>query len=105
MSKTIYYFLISIVFTTTTVAILIISIAHFDVVVAQSNSNNKQAGGSSSNQSRATTLSNQGQGIPGGQENANPLAQAPITGIKVKPPNNTSNVSPLQKTNMTGALP
>jgi hypothetical protein len=105
MSKTMYYFLISIVFTTT-LAILVISIAHFDVVVAQSNNNNnKQAGGSSSNQSRATSLSTQGQGIPGAQENANPLAQAPITGIKVKPPNNTSNVSPLQKTNMTGALP
>ena len=104
MSKTMYYFLISIVFTTT-VAILIISIAHFDVVVAQSNNNNKQAGGSSSNQSRATSLSTQGQGIPGAQTNANPLAQAPITGIKVKPPNNNSNVSPLQKTNMTGAFP
>ncbi|MBV9669106.1 MAG: hypothetical protein JO327_13380 [Nitrososphaeraceae archaeon] len=103
MSKIMYYFLISIVFTIT-VAILVISIAHFDVVVAQSN-NNKQAGGSSSNQSRATSLSTQGQGIPGAQENANPLAQAPITGIKVKPPNNTSNVSPLQKTNMTGAAP
>jgi len=51
------------------------------------------------------SLSHQGQGIPGPQENANPLAQAPITGIKVKPPNNASNVSPLQKTNMTGALP
>jgi hypothetical protein len=104
MSKTMYYFLISIVFTTT-VAILVIAIAHFDVVVAQSNNNNKQAGGSSSNQSRATSLSTQGQGIPGAQANANPLAQAPITGIKVKPPNNASNVSPLQKTNMTGAFP
>ena len=99
-----YYFLVSIVFTTT-VAILVIAIAHFDVVVAQSNTNNKQAGGSSSNQSRATSLSTQGQGIPGAQANANPLAQAPITGIKVKPPNNTSNVSPLQKTNATGAFP
>jgi hypothetical protein len=97
-----YYLLISIMFTT--MAILIISIAHFYVVVAQSN-NNKQTGGTSSNQSRATSLSTQGQGIPGSQENANPLAQAPITGIKVKPPNNASNVSPLQKTNMTGALP
>ena len=101
-----YCFLISIVFSTTIVAILVISIAHFDVVVAQSNNtNNKQAGGSSSNQSRATSLSTQGQGIPGTQTNANPLAQAPITGIKVKPPNNTSNVSPLQKTNATGAFP
>jgi hypothetical protein len=103
MSKIMYYILISIMFTTMT--ILIISIAHFDVVVAQSNNNNKQTGGSSSNQSRAASLSTQGQGIPGSQENANPLAQAPITGIKVKPPNNASNVSPLQKTNMTGALP
>jgi hypothetical protein len=100
MSKIICYLLISIMFTT--MAILIFSIGHLDVVVAQSN---KQTGGSSSNQSRATSLSNQGQGIPGPQENANPLAQAPITGIKVKPPNNASNVSPLQKTNMTGALP
>ena len=97
-----YYLLISIMFTTMT--ILIISIAHFDVVFAQSN-NNKQTGGSSSNQSRAASLSTQGQGIPGSQENANPLAQAPITDIKVKPPNNASNVSPLQKTNMTGAPP
>jgi hypothetical protein len=104
MSKTMYYFLISIVFTTT-VAILVIAIAHVDVVVAQSNNNNKQAGGSSSNQSRVTSLSTQGQGIPGAQANANPLAQAPITGIKVRPPNNTSNVSPLQKTNTTGAFP
>jgi hypothetical protein len=92
--------LISITFTT--MAILIFSIAHFDFVVGQSN---KQTGGSSSNQSRATSLANQGQGIPGPQENANPLAQAPITGVKVRPPNNASNVSPLQKTNMTGALP
>jgi hypothetical protein len=99
MSKIMYYLLISIMFTT--MAILIFSIGHF-VVVAQIN---KQTGGSSSNQSRATSLSNQGQGIPGPQENANPLAQAPITGIKVKPPNNASSVSPLQKTNMTGALP
>jgi hypothetical protein len=98
MSKIMYYLLISIMFTT--MAILIFSIGHF--VVAQSN---KQTGGSSSNQSRASSLSNQGQGIPGPQENANPLAQAPITGIKVKPPNNASSVSPLQKTNMTGALP
>ena len=97
-----YYLLIFIMFAT--MAILTISIAHFDVVVAQGN-NSKQTGGSSSNQSRATSLSTQGQGIPGSQENANPLAQAPITGIKVKPPNNASNVSPLQKTNMTGALP
>ena len=95
-----YYLLISIMFTT--MAILIFSIGHLDAVVAQSN---KQTGGSSSNQSRAASLSNQGQGIPGSQENANPLAQAPITGIKVKPPNNASNVSPLQKTNITGALP
>jgi hypothetical protein len=101
MSKITYYLLISIIFTT--IAILIISIAHFDVVVAQSN--NKQTGGSSSNQSRASSLSTQGHGIPGSQENANPLAQAPITGIKIKPPDNASNVSPLQKTNMTGALP
>jgi hypothetical protein len=99
MSKIMYDLLISIMLTT--MAILIFSISHF-VVVAQSN---KQTGGSSSNQSRATSLSNQGQGIPGPQENVNPLAQAPITGIKVKPPNNASNVSPLQKTNMTGALP
>jgi hypothetical protein len=102
MSKITYYLLTPIIFTT--IAILVISIAHFDVVVAQSN-NNKQTGGSSSNQSRASSLSTQGHGIPGSQENANPLAQAPITGIKVKPPNNASNVSPLQKTNITGALP
>jgi hypothetical protein len=100
MSKITYHLLISIIFSI--MAILIFSIAHFDVVVAQSN---KQTGGSSSNQSRATSLANQGQGIPGPQENANPIAQAPITGIKVKPPNNASNVSPLQQTNMTGALP
>ena len=104
MSKIMHYYLLISVMFATTMAILIISIAHFDVVVAQSN-NNKQTGGSSSNQSRASSLSTQGHGIPGSQENANPLAQAPITGIKVKPPNNASNVSPLQKTNMTGALP
>ena len=101
MSKIMYYLLVSIIFTTIT--ILIFSIAHFNVVGAQSNK--KQTGGSSSNQSRATSLANQGHGIPGPQENANPLAQAPITGVKVRPPNNASNVSPLQKTNTTGALP
>lgn len=100
MPKIMYDLLICITFAT--MAILIFSIAHFDFVVAQSN---KQTGGSSSNQSRATSLANQGHGIPGPQENANPLAQAPITGVKVRPPNNASNVSPLQKINMTGTLP
>jgi len=64
-----YYLLISIMFTT--MAILIFSIGHLDVVVAQSN---KQTVRSSSNQSIAGSLSNLGQGIPGPQENANPLA-------------------------------
>jgi hypothetical protein len=100
MISKITYLLIPILLTS--MAILIISIAHFNIVVAQSN---KQTGGSLSNQSRAASLSNQGHGIPGPQENANPLAQAPITGIKVRPPNNASIVSPLQKTNMTSALP
>lgn len=43
------------------------------------------------------TQSSEHQGIPGPQENANPLAQAPITNIKVKPPKNATSVSPLEK--------
>jgi hypothetical protein len=42
------------------------------------------------------------QGIPGSQENANPLTQAPISGLEVKPPNNSSNVPPIEKGNLTG---
>jgi hypothetical protein len=42
------------------------------------------------------------QGIPGPQENANPLTQAPISGLEVKPPNNSTNVPPIGKGNLTG---
>ncbi len=42
------------------------------------------------------------QGIPGSQENANPLTQAPISGLEVKPPNNSTNVPPIEKGNLTG---
>jgi len=42
------------------------------------------------------------QGIPGSQANANPLTQAPISGIKAKPPNNSTNVPAIEKGNLTG---
>jgi hypothetical protein len=42
------------------------------------------------------------QGIPGSQENANPLTQAPISGLEVKPPNNSTNVPAIEKGNLTG---
>jgi hypothetical protein len=42
------------------------------------------------------------QGIPGSQENANPLTQAPISGLEVKPPNNATSVPPIEKGNLTG---
>jgi len=42
------------------------------------------------------------QGIPGSQENANPLTQAPISGLEVKAPNNSTNVPPIEKGNLTG---
>ncbi|MFL6391019.1 MAG: hypothetical protein ACJ71E_03090 [Nitrososphaeraceae archaeon] len=41
----------------------------------------------------------------GPQENANPLAQAPITSLEVKPPNNATSASPIEKGNMTGTPP
>jgi hypothetical protein len=44
------------------------------------------------------------QGIPGSQANANPLTQAPISGLEVKAPNNATNVPPIEKGNLTGAL-
>ena len=46
--------------------------------------------------------SSEHQGIPGSQENANPLTQAPISGLEVKPPNNSTNVPPIEKGNLTG---
>ena len=49
------------------------------------------------------TQSGEHQGIPGPQENANPLTQAPISGLEVKPPNNATNVPPIDKGNLTGA--
>jgi len=42
------------------------------------------------------------QGLPGSQANANPLTQAPISGLKVKPPNNSTNVPAIEKGNLTG---
>jgi hypothetical protein len=42
------------------------------------------------------------QGIPGSQENANPLTQAPISGLEVKPPNNSTNIPAIEKGNLTG---
>ena len=42
------------------------------------------------------------QGIPGSQENANPLTQAPISGLEVKPPNNSTSVPAIEKGNLTG---
>ena len=48
------------------------------------------------------TQTGEHQGIPGSQENANPLTQAPISGLEVKPPNNSSNVPPIEKGNLTG---
>ena len=48
------------------------------------------------------TQSGERQGIPGPQENANPLTQAPISGLEVKPPNNTTNIPPIEKGNSTG---
>ncbi|MFL6434721.1 MAG: hypothetical protein ACJ71O_13420 [Nitrososphaeraceae archaeon] len=35
----------------------------------------------------------------------NPLAQAPITSLEVKPPNNATSASPIEKGNMTGTPP
>jgi hypothetical protein len=91
MSKKIRYLFIPIsIASAITAAILILSIVHSEAA-AQSN---KQGGSSS-----------EGQGIPGTQENANPLSQAPIGDIKVKPPNNATSVSPLEKGNITGTLP
>ena len=63
---------------------------HFHVA-AQSNTQGAQSG--------------EYQGIPGPQENANPLTQAPITSLKVKPPNNATSTSPIEKSNITGAPP
>jgi hypothetical protein len=50
------------------------------------------------------TQSGEQQGIPGPQKNANPLTQAPITGLEVRPPNNTTNIPPIMKGNLTGTL-
>jgi hypothetical protein len=80
--------LILIVITTTT--ILSFSFTHSDVA-AQSNNQGNQ--------------SSEHQGIPGPQENANPLSQAPITSLDVKPPSNATSVPPIQKGNMTGTSP
>jgi hypothetical protein len=43
------------------------------------------------------TQSGERQGIPGPQENANPLTQAPISGL-----DNTTNIPPIEKGNLTG---
>lgn len=48
------------------------------------------------------TQTGEHQGIPGSQENANPLTQAPISGLEVKPPNNATSVPPIEKGNLTG---
>jgi Flp pilus assembly protein TadG len=40
--------------------------------------------------------------IPGAQENVDPLAQAPITSLKVNPPNNASTAPPVEKDNIKG---
>jgi hypothetical protein len=60
----------------------------FSCVAAQGNSQGTQSG--------------EQQGIPGPQKNANPLTQAPITGLEVKPPNNATNIPPIEKGNLTG---
>jgi hypothetical protein len=85
MQKILY--LISAIAITITIIILSFSIRN-SYVTAQSNSQGTQTG--------------EHQGIPGPQENANPLTQAPITGLEVKPPNNTTTVPPVQKGNLTG---
>ena len=43
--------------------------------------------------------------MPSPQENAIPVTQAPISGIKAKPPNNATTVPPLEKANITGTTP
>jgi hypothetical protein len=60
----------------------------FSGVAAQGNSQGTQSG--------------EQQGIPGPQKNANPLTQAPITGLEVKPPNNATNIPLIEKGNLTG---
>jgi hypothetical protein len=55
-------------------------------------------------QLRAITENQSGehQEIPGPQENADPLSQAPITSLKVDPPNKASAAPPVEKDNITG---
>jgi flagellar basal body-associated protein FliL len=88
MMKKIIYIVILIIITT--FVIVSFSVMRLDVA-AQSN---KQG-----------TQSSEHQGIPGPQENANPLAQAPITNVEVKPPNNATSAPPIEKGNMTGTSP
>jgi hypothetical protein len=66
MGKIIYILIL--IFITTSV-IVSFSVTHLDIA-AQSNNQGTQSG--------------EHQGIPGPQENANPLAQAPITNVEVK---------------------
>jgi hypothetical protein len=77
------------IMTVITIATLISSFSiTFSRVTAQGNSQGTQSG--------------EQQGIPGPQKNANPLTQAPITGLEVKPPNNATNIPPIEKGNLTG---
>jgi hypothetical protein len=84
MEKTLY--ILTVIAVTTAILSFSITLSH---VAAQSNSQGTQTG--------------EHQGIPGPQENANPLTQAPISGLEVKPPNNATNVPPIEKGNLTGA--
>jgi hypothetical protein len=82
MKKTLYI-LYAIVITS-----VIMGFSTINYVAAQNNGQGIQSG--------------EHQGIPGPQENANPLTQAPISGLEVKPPNNSTNVPPIGKGNLTG---
>ena len=84
MEKILY--ILAVIAATTVVLSFSITFLH---VAAQGNSQGTQSG--------------EHQGIPGPQENANPLTQAPISGLEVKPPNNATNVPPIEKGNLTGA--
>jgi hypothetical protein len=102
--RNIIHFFIPIIITTTIGMLIILNIHTY--AAGQSNINSSNSSNSSSKRGGGTgTSSIQGQGMPGAQENANPLTQAPISGIKAKPPNNATAVPPLEKANITGTTP
>jgi hypothetical protein len=101
--RNIIHFFIPIIIATTIGMLIILNIHTY--AAGQSNINSSNSSNSSSKQGGGGTSANQGQAIPGPQENANPLTQAPISGIKAKPPNNPTTVPPLEKANITGTTP